>query len=639
MQTRRPTRTLARWTILIASACLAWLAECAPVRAEDQSAARTAPTALESAPVVTSAANSGSKVISPARIQELIHELGSDDFDVRQRAQRELAKFGPEAFDVLVATAESSDDLEIASRAAYLTKLVRFEVLRSGDSPEIRKLLADYEQSGFEGRLKLIDDLLKLPGDAGLPMACRLVRFDRSAVLAKRAALKIAAKRTTTADLWQKRSKVILDSLGNSIRPAADWLRTAVREHNHPADTVSDWEKITEHEMALVQKSSRDSDEYLVTLLLQHKAELFARLKNDVAALAVMRELAAADRGEEETLVKLIDWLVKNRGWPVIDDLAKRFEPAFKSSSQLLYTLAQARAMAGSDKSAEELAQQAFAMAADDISSHLLSAFWLQQRGQFSWSEREYRQVIKLSPTEPGLKKEKARQVATGIRARTLLAEMLHDLESEAAAAKVLEEMVGLLNNSSFRELFKDLNDDGDNRPGAIRSRYHYFLACSVAATDPAKQKQELFTALTHDDTDADVLIALFRLAKEPGEKSRAVDRIKQAAVKFRELIEKESSSAMWYNQLAWLIGNTIGDGHGDFSEAIELSKRSLEISPDSAGYLDTLAHCYFSAGDLENAVRYQSEAAELDQYSRQIQKALDEFRQALETSKTGQKP
>ena len=53
------------------------------------------------------------------RVQELIEQLGSTDFALREKAQRELTQIGLAAFEALQ-VAQDHPDLEISSRARYL---------------------------------------------------------------------------------------------------------------------------------------------------------------------------------------------------------------------------------------------------------------------------------------------------------------------------------------------------------------------------------------------------------------------------------------------------------------------------------------------------------------------------------------
>ena len=77
------------------------------------------------------------------------------------------------------------------------------------------------------------------------------------------------------------------------------------------------------------------------------------------------------------------------------------------------------------------------------------------------------------------------------------------------------------------------------------------------------------------------------------------------------------------YNQLAWLVGNT----EGNYQEALECSLKSLELRPNTSAYLDTLGRCYYGAGDVANAVKYQSQAVALNPDSGQIRRQLEFFK------------
>jgi tetratricopeptide (TPR) repeat protein len=104
---------------------------------------------------------------------------------------------------------------------------------------------------------------------------------------------------------------------------------------------------------------------------------------------------------------------------------------------------------------------------------------------------------------------------------------------------------------------------------------------------------------------------------------------ITNAATQFKQQIAQAPDDAAGYNQFAWLVGNT----EGDIDEAISLSHRSLQIRPDTAGYLDTLAHCYYRKGDYASAVKYQQQAVNIDPHQKVISRMLDVFKEALAKS------
>ena len=103
-----------------------------------------------------------------------------------------LIKLGFDAFDVL-SDAETNDDPEIAMQAAYLVRLMA-QWTREGDPRHIEEILKDYDIQPEDRRLLRIKQLAELAGDDGLEWLCRLVRFEKSPLLSKQAALAIMSQ-------------------------------------------------------------------------------------------------------------------------------------------------------------------------------------------------------------------------------------------------------------------------------------------------------------------------------------------------------------------------------------------------------------------------------------------------------------
>jgi tetratricopeptide (TPR) repeat protein len=128
-------------------------------------------------------------------------------------------------------------------------------------------------------------------------------------------------------------------------------------------------------------------------------------------------------------------------------------------------------------------------------------------------------------------------------------------------------------------------------------------------------------------EDDPDILIAMHRspgASKEFREETNL--KIQEMSQRHLELIRRYPDEPSFHNQWAWLVSNT----EGDYAKAVEHSLRSLELSPDEASYLDTLARCYFAAGDLENAVKSQRRAVELAPHYQVMQRQLAQFEREL---------
>ena len=156
----------------------------------------------------------------------------------------------------------------------------------------------------------------------------------------------------------------------------------------------------------------------------------------------------------------------------------------------------------------------------------------------------------------------------------------------------------------------------------------YYFFACHWAEKgDRPKEREHLDKAVEAYPAEIDALIARYRLPDQsPEYRQETLDLIAKAASIMRQQMEAEPNEPTYYNQFAWLIGNT----EGDIDEALKFAQKAVDMSPDSGAYYDTMAHVYFGKGDYENAVKHQTTAAELDPYSGLIAKQLTVFRNAL---------
>jgi Flp pilus assembly protein TadD len=169
----------------------------------------------------------------------------------------------------------------------------------------------------------------------------------------------------------------------------------------------------------------------------------------------------------------------------------------------------------------------------------------------------------------------------------------------------------------------------------------HYFNACHYREKgDVDKERTHLKAAVEADPTHADVLIAMYRFAgADDAWRASIKERIEKVVSDLhaelddaRRALEanpgeqnfsgSNTDLARLCNEYAWLVGNTFGD----FDEAVKLSRKSLELRPNYAGFLDTLGRCYYAKGDLVNAMKYQAQAVKLNSYSGQIRRQLEFF-------------
>jgi tetratricopeptide (TPR) repeat protein len=273
---------------------------------------------------------------------------------------------------------------------------------------------------------------------------------------------------------------------------------------------------------------------------------------------------------------------------------------------------------------AEATATRAFQLDEGEAGRHYAAAIELEKRGFFAWAEREYRYLIALDPPSS----------ESLILAGNRLSLMLHDQGEPLQAAQALQATIDRIEKILAKRRPQPRRRPARTQPvrDPLRARAEYYLAAHDAqAEDWAAQRAHLDRAIRYDPLDADVLIAMYRLPDADAdyrEETRAL--IRKAVATFRQRSKQSPRDATPLNQLAWLVSNT----EGDLDEALAASRRSLKLEPGLAGYLDTLAHCYYAQKDYARAVRVQSQAARIEPHTQAIHRQLEVFQRAWEESR-----
>ena len=564
---------------------------------------------------------------APLGVSQLIKQLGHPRYVLREQAQTELMKIGPPALDAL-SSALLSDDIEIAMRARYLLTAIKIDWVQDQDPKHIRSAMKNYDQKSDAERKEIIDELSKQADDSERAALARIVRYEKSTLLSKLAALGILES-VLNQDSSDAGHSTIGQQLTESQRPAAEWLRENLVTEIPIDQKIDYWKKIADSELEIWKGNNDQTSHEIVQRILFHLVQLLDQAGRDSEAEPFLLQVVRLQPEDEDSVRLLVQKMIgerteqnqlKKRAARVIKNIGEKFNNIFATDPLLLYVLAHAEQTLGAEDAADKIADQAQKLNPTTAAKHLVTASTLERQGWFDWSENEYRKVIQID----GLK-----SIYTHM-AISQLSEMLHGQGADKKAAEVLEPLVLLLKSSP--NVKNQFVQQLKRSPASIYSRMHFFRACHFEDEgDRAEQKTELLKAVEEDPSDADVLIAIYRLPNQTVEEnSKTIKKIETAIDSFRERIRKTPNSAMALNQFAWLVGNTLGEKNLQLAEeAIRNSHRSLEIKPDAAGYLDTLGRCYYAKGDLEKAVRFQREAAQLDPHSGLIREQLELFEAA----------
>lgn len=249
-------------------------------------------------------------------IARLIAQLGHDRYVLREHAQAKLEKIGPPTFDALTEALEH-DDLEIANRARYLLGTIRFDWTSSTDPKYIQELLNEYAAKDESQRIEIINLLVQNGRDEELRVLCRIVRYDRSHRVSKRASLALMFRSYLTSEENQQKNELVLKQLTGVRRTAARWYRTVAAARANSEDAITELESFASSEHANLGTGEGNSGPDIVARLYYALADTYRRLgKADAANERAQMALAAGGgHGETHLLIAtdlqesgMIDW-------------------------------------------------------------------------------------------------------------------------------------------------------------------------------------------------------------------------------------------------------------------------------------------------------------------------------------------
>ena len=267
-----------------------------------------------SAQVLFAAEPPAAQGTTPEQLQHLIEGLGNADYFVRQNAEAELRKMGFDAVETLTA-ATDYDDMEIATRASRLLCTIRSNWAVPGDSPLVSRLLANYESQDENNREARIIQLIHLPENQGLPAVCRIIRYERSHVMAKTAALRFLeamagdAAKSVPAEILQK-------GLGTCARTPARWVLTWWQARQDPQALVGIWTQFVATEEELLFEQPRETSLAIVESLLRLQIAALRKVNRGADAAASVERLIKLRRGKPAELAELLHWLIVQKDWP-----------------------------------------------------------------------------------------------------------------------------------------------------------------------------------------------------------------------------------------------------------------------------------------------------------------------------------
>ncbi|MCA9194016.1 MAG: hypothetical protein KDB03_19730 [Planctomycetales bacterium] len=619
-----------------------------------------------------------------ARISFLIEQLTAQNFHQREDAKWELERIGLPAFEQLRAAIDHPNP-QIAEVACYIIQNQNVVWALDTDSLDVRLLLKDYNRCTKDDQKTRFEQLAaKGSADAQLAL-CRFARFESREDMSKLAALAlmnmvIADARFQNLDLVRS----VRYSIGSCQRPATNWLLCLADDIEHlqaaqpssensPADRFTDriaaWRGLVDEEysQALKHPNSLMDDQQIrqVTLTFyQWIGTWIAENAGRETALTLTRPILDLVPDEIGRIQEIAIWALDEHQAALVIELALQKNAFFERTPSLLFLLAEAWRELEDPQQATHTFNRASQSIVDEVSrfKHLMRdtpgsyeagrrldfANFLNERGQFDWAEIELVKALS-AVLDAHSELNQAQDPVDGIdvsRQRRLerIEEQLRiqlgffywQGSEYAKAANSLEPAV-----EKRKKLLATIEENPllANEADPVAIYYYYRGLQLVQNGEKSAAVEALKQALRLDSGNPDVMIALQEATESEEDQSFFEQEFHRMTTTFRRRVHEAETAlatatdrnsrasasielASACNQLAWLLGKCRTSGQ----EAIALSRRSLEQFPGEAAYLDTLARCYFSVGDIQSAIHYQQKAVAAEPHERQLATQLAEF-------------
>lgn len=319
------------------------------------------------------------------------------------------------------------------------------------------------------------------------------------------------------------------------------------------------------------------------------------------------RSLEAARDTNPAAASLLAEVLRRSEKWPETAAACEALWKADHEQLAALYLSGDALERAGRADEGRQRKELASRMALDSRARFELAVNLLQHELRED-AERQFRLVLRTAPLEHLEWQEAARY----------LGERFSEGKPGEAA-----EWLEYPRLDDLRTYFYMLNDADYLVSSAIIHRLRATAAIQAGQFDVASREIQLTLAALPGDTllAEELTPALDKVNRQPP----ADELFGQLRQVFSEQLQAFPQSALLHNNLAWLSARC----GRRLDEALQHAEQAVQLAPQNAGYLDTLAEVYFRRGDRDTAVRHERHALELSPDHASFKTQLDRFEHA----------
>ena len=538
-------------------------------------------------------------------IEWQIKNLAADSTVLHDLAMQRLARYGMTAANALVRALTTAPPAALPHVRDLLTRLPQGS---ADDPPEVAKTLQNYNQLQASSRQEVGYRLTALPIEKSAPALLRLIAYEPQETVAWQLAVRMRP--------WVSKCRAAILAAHLPPRPATLRLLAWAQPDRAIEHMERAWAMARER-----QKAGADADAAALLNLITTELATLYRVQKRFDAIETCWRQVADETKDPNAALSLMALLIERNQPERVEAEWKRCADWLAGDSRALYLLARAAAARHDERLEKDFIATARSLSPHDPEQHLFVGTYLMQRRWLDLAAGEFQRVLEMVGAD-----EQDR--AFEITARLRLADIHSHRRQPDKEAEQLDTALHLY------KLFEERSGGGGvitDQINNLKCRLLLLNANRFGKTgNLAAQEKALRETLKLTPNHPDAVIALVELLRKRGTTREAAELVRTSSEFYRARIAEQPDDSEGYNNLAWLLANT----DTSLEEARKLSQKSLEIQPNTAAYLDTLAEIHLRLGKSAQAVEFQKQAIELEPESLDLVERLKKFEAAAAKAK-----
>lgn len=532
--------------------------------------------------------------------QELIQRLSDENPGVRAEAEKTLQELGEAARPQIVLATRSAHP-GIASRASQI--LLAMPWYAQTDPPAVRQILADYGRRDEPHRIESISALAALQPNLCNPVLLRLVMEDPSEDVCWQAGSMLRA-RMNHATVMSLRE---LDP--GPTRSAALTLAAGAWFGRDRARSLDLYERAVAAEAA---RPAYDGGELDVAFDRLCEAAVRGRQPDDAARL---RRAQAARIGiwRDAYPTPIFELFALHARHGPLSGFASDLARYGVETGQPQVLYAMSRLYRNSGQEIVALAMESAARCASLTSNHrLLVSRFLVEQGWNDLAERELDLMLSEAAEKSGV---------GAVNAHLRLAGLARQRGDDRAAAEHLAHVQRLLGAGGGT--LQRTRADGQSVEYDVRVEIEFLRYRAAAPEQRDQHLTKLLSLVAAHVPSSEIVNELVPTLRAQGRKDDAASVFAGAYESVKATLHAEPDNPALQNELAWLCARS-GERP---EEALALATRAVADQPDNAAFLDTAAEANFQVGNIDEAIRLEARALELEPGDKFMTEQLARFK------------